>query len=413
MAVDLILVEASPGEVRAALLDHDILVRYAVARDGDGPRAGDVVLGRVVAVSAAADAAFVDLGHERPGFLGLSDARPAGAEGGRISDFVCEGDSVVAAVLRAPDGEKGAKLRRCPPPAGATVPPAPPATLARGPDPVTVAVREADLSVDAPILVNDRRTAAALRAALPDLADRVETAVRPASLFAAHGADEQIHALLRPAITLPSGGAVTVTPTPALVAVDVDIAKASAGGAAATALAVNLEAAEAVARRLRAADLSGYVVIDVVPMRRRDHREAVLDRLRRVVADDARGVDVGGYTRLGRIELNRRRAGPSLVAQLTVACPACEGLGRVDDPGGVALGAMRAVLAEDRAAPGRRWQVTATPAVIAALQGPLAAALHQTEDRLGRPLRLVADPAAAADRVHIGPAAQGGQDGGV
>lgn len=397
--------------MRAALLDDGVLVRYAVARAGDGPRAGDVVLGRVVAVSAAADAAFVDLGHDRPGFLGLSDARPAGAKGGRIGDFVREGDSVVAAVLRAPDGEKGAKLRRCPPPAGGAVPPAPPAVLARGPDPVIVAMQETDLSVDVTILVDDRRTAATLRAALPDLADRVETAARPGSLFVADGADEQIHALLRPTIPLPSGGVVTVTPTPALVAVDVDIAGASAGGAAATALAVNLEATEAAARRLRAADLSGYVVIDVVPMRRRDHREAVLDRLRRAVADDPRGVDVGGYTRLGRIELNRRRTGPSLIAQLTVACPACEGLGRVDDPAGVALGALRAVLAEDRAAPGRPWQVTAAAAVIAALQGPLAAALHQTEDRLGRPLRLAADPAAAVDRVHIAPAAQGEHDG--
>ena len=471
MAVDDIRIEACPGETRAAFLDAGALVRIVIERDEPGPRVGDIHAGRVTALAGALDAAFVDIGADRPGFLGLSDARRRAEDGGRIDDHVCEGQAIVVQVVRPPEPGKGAKLSRRPALAGrflvflptetgigvsrrladraaaerikallpsgaggwlvrraaADAPPAmlateigrltdawaridrttaPPAMLARGPDAIVTALREEATPALRGLLVDDLGVARMVRTALPDLADRVEV-VAAGGAFADDDVAGQVAALASPAIPLPSGGVVTITPTPALIAVDVDTGTARAGSADATALAVNREAAAAIARRLRVADLGGYVVIDVVPLARPGHREAVLADLRRAVADDPRPVRIGGWTALGRLELTRRREGASLVDRLTSVCPVCDGAGRIASPATTALAGLRAALAEDRARPGRALVLRAAPAVIDCLAGAQAAALARTEERLGRPLALHADPRALPDAVRITAAAAG------
>jgi len=114
VAIDEILISASPGESRAAFLESGVLSRYEVARGSDGPRAGDVMLGRVGRIVPGIDAAFVEVGYERAGFLGLAEARIGDAGGGRIGDFVGEGDPVLVQVMREPTPGKGAKLTRQP-----------------------------------------------------------------------------------------------------------------------------------------------------------------------------------------------------------------------------------------------------------------------------------------------------------
>ena len=81
---------------------------------------GDIVLGRVQRVTPAMQAAFVEIGLERAGFLAFRDARtlaraPSDAAG--ISDCVREGEAVLVQVIKDPIGEKGARLS-----AGVTLP---------------------------------------------------------------------------------------------------------------------------------------------------------------------------------------------------------------------------------------------------------------------------------------------------
>ena len=113
MTVDSVLISRGPGETRVALLSDGRLVELLVAREGEISVAGNVYLGRVEAVNKGIEAAFVDIGLGRSGFLALPEARPAGAEGGpggHIGDYVNEGDAVLVQVLRDPAGDKGAKL---------------------------------------------------------------------------------------------------------------------------------------------------------------------------------------------------------------------------------------------------------------------------------------------------------------
>lgn len=121
MTADTVIVRVRPGEVRIArrspkgrLLDFAL---YRTQSDGATAQAGDVYLGRVKKVVPALEAAFVDIGAAREGFLGLSDARPqqhtnATAVRDRIADYVHEGEAVMVQVLAEARDDKGPKLSR-------------------------------------------------------------------------------------------------------------------------------------------------------------------------------------------------------------------------------------------------------------------------------------------------------------
>lgn len=402
-APDTIVVSALPGDRRVAWLVDGVLVRYALDAGTDasssassqaGVRAGDIILGRVIRVHAGLAAAFVDIGDARAGFLMLDDG-PARPEGGRRA--LGEGDRVSVQVTRAPEGSKGAKLSgRFGPEDQALALAAeaaaantrPPAILQRAPDAFVSALREGLHPGLARVVVDDLASAAAVRAACPELSDRIEIPLLGPPPFAAFGIAEQLEAALKPTLALPSGGALTISETPALVAVDVDAGATVAGDAAATALTVNLEAMAALKAALDLRALGGHIVIDAVPMRGKHDRAHVLVELRAAFAAEALQTDIGGFTRFGLIELTRARVGPSLRQQLGRACDACGGCGIVLKPAVAAGDALRAAVAEARLSPGLAPVIVAPTPIIETLRRPMAAARVACEARLGRAIGL-------------------------
>lgn len=432
---DQIAVSALPGDVRAAWLASGRLLRLALTGPEPTLGPGDIVLGRVTAVARGLEAAFVDIGGDRPGLLMLKDAAGGTAPG--------EGDAVVVQVVREAEGRKGPKLTGRPTLAGRTVTFAPfgrgvshddapakagpidreidelrrrwrdvtaaaaaarpPARLLRRPDPVTAAVGEGLSPALDRIVVEDIATGGATRAALaaafPEAAGLIEPYRDGRPLFAALGIDEAIEAALDPVVALPGGGVLTIVETEAVVAVDVDLAAAVGGRG--SVLAVDLEAAAVLGREVRLRELGGHIVVDFVPLGRRDQRARVVDALRRAFAGDDRQIDVAGYTRLGLVEMTRERRGPSLRRRLTVSCPACAGGGHAPRPTIGAGDGLRALLAAARTTPARAPVLAAAADVIAALRGPLAPAVAACGQRLGRAPVIVAEPALPAGRFRI------------
>jgi ribonuclease G len=68
-----ILVSATPQESWVALLEDKQLVQIMLDRPDQGRMVGDIFLGRVEAVLPGIQAAFVDIGREKAGFLHVSD----------------------------------------------------------------------------------------------------------------------------------------------------------------------------------------------------------------------------------------------------------------------------------------------------------------------------------------------------
>lgn len=122
-----VLINVGAGETRVAVVGDGRLEEIHIERtaglpDGEGGgRAGhsvlgNIVLGRVQRVLPAMQAAFVDIGLDRAGFLGAKEARcladlPGFGEGlPPITDCVREGEAILAQVIKDPIGDKGARL---------------------------------------------------------------------------------------------------------------------------------------------------------------------------------------------------------------------------------------------------------------------------------------------------------------
>ena len=110
---DNVLIEVRPGRVRTALIENGRLAELIVEDESAPSLVGNIYLGRVEKVIDSLNAAFVDLGLERSGFLALAEVRLPGAQGNSkesISRHLCEGDKIVVQVQRDPFEDKGPKL---------------------------------------------------------------------------------------------------------------------------------------------------------------------------------------------------------------------------------------------------------------------------------------------------------------
>ena len=113
----LVLVECDPMETRVAVLENGRVVDLEVERE---PRiVENVYKGVVQSVVPGIDAAFVDIGLERNGFLYVSDIVPGGVgvlgSGNKeqfksISEAVQEGDEILVQVTRYGGPRKGVRL---------------------------------------------------------------------------------------------------------------------------------------------------------------------------------------------------------------------------------------------------------------------------------------------------------------
>jgi len=118
-----ILIHSGIAELQIALVDDGLLERYWSEMDLEGEdgearlelsQVGDIVLARVKRVLPALNAAFVDIGGERDGFLSARDAVKRGSgprdDALKISELVREGETLLVQVLRDAMGDKGARI---------------------------------------------------------------------------------------------------------------------------------------------------------------------------------------------------------------------------------------------------------------------------------------------------------------
>ena len=111
-----ILVNVTPSEVRAALLENGILQEVHIERAARRGVISNIYNGRVTRVLPGMQAAFIEIGLQRTAFLHASDIvkRQNGENGSdeipNIRDLVREGDDLLVQVVKNPLGNKGARL---------------------------------------------------------------------------------------------------------------------------------------------------------------------------------------------------------------------------------------------------------------------------------------------------------------
>lgn len=96
------------------------------------------------------------------------------------------------------------------------------------------------------------------------------------------------------------------------------------------ALAVNLDAAEEIARQLRLRDMGGIIVVDFIDMKSAANRKELFNKMKDAMKDDRAKHSITPPSKFGLIEITRQRVRPVTKVINNEVCPACEGSGKVE-----------------------------------------------------------------------------------
>ncbi|WP_135555054.1 Rne/Rng family ribonuclease [Paenibacillus cymbidii] len=182
------------------------------------------------------------------------------------------------------------------------------------------------------LVVNDAKVAAELRRMIgqtyPPLAERVvESAGEPP--FLTNRIAEEAERAYKRKVWLPSGGYIVIDQTEALTVVDVNTGKfIGEDDLEETVFRANAEAARELARLLRLRDIGGIVIVDFIDMEQESHRQAIADLMHESVKRDRTKTNVVGWTKLGLLELTRRKVRRTLADLIYEPCPHCSGYGK-------------------------------------------------------------------------------------
>ena len=112
-----IFLQATPFESRAARLIQGVVQEIEVERVAQRGAVGNIVMGRITRVLPGMQAAFVEAGFSRTGFLHVADVWQARLQDGQkleaprpIERVLYEGQQLMVQVLKDPLGSKGARL---------------------------------------------------------------------------------------------------------------------------------------------------------------------------------------------------------------------------------------------------------------------------------------------------------------
>ncbi len=149
-------------------------------------------------------------------------------------------------------------------------------------------------------------------------------------IFQHYDLERQIEDVFKRKVNLKSGGYIIFDETEALVAVDVNTGQHKSGASQEeTILAVNLEAVEEVARQLRLRNIGGLIVLDLIDMRQRRHRNQVFQALKDALRSDKARTNILPISSLGLLEMTRQRLDDNVGSAMYDDCPYCSGRGNV------------------------------------------------------------------------------------
>jgi ribonuclease G len=197
-----------------------------------------------------------------------------------------------------------------------------PALLYRGIGLIKTILRDRLVPEVARVVVDDEKTLREIEDFLKYLhlegyLDRLELYGDERPLFEMRGIEAQLRESLQPKVKLPSGGSLVIAETEALTAIDVNTGGDTRHRTQEQAiLHTNLEAAVEIPRQLRLRKISGIIVVDFIDMRRKEHIQQVIERLKGELKKDRVPADFIDITELGLAEITRKREGESLMEML-------------------------------------------------------------------------------------------------
>ncbi len=421
-----ILVDANAFNTRVAVVEDGTPVELYVEQEGSERLVGNIYLGKVQNVLPGMQAAFVDIGLEKNAFLYAGDVFTPGdaydelekiPETRKIGDMLKPGQSVVVQVAKDPIGTKGARVTTHLTLAGRSLVLMPTVEyigVSRRiekeeerqrlrklikelkPEGMGVIVRTASEGRTKDAFKEELES---LKLLYGDIQKKAKTLKAPKLLHEeqsllfrtvrdllmrdvdrlfvndrdAYNELCSIASVMAPKLNkvwLKSGGYLIIDRAEALTVIDVNTGKyVGKDNLEKTITSTNCEAATEIALQLRLRDIGGIVIIDFIDMEKESNRQLVLQTLKNAMHDDHTRSHVFGFTRLGLVELTRKKTGRSIGDTLKVTCPCCEGEGKVLAPHTVFNKLRKQALQILKSSNIRRMYIEVHPDVKAAMEG--------------------------------------------
>ncbi len=185
------------------------------------------------------------------------------------------------------------------------------------------------------IVVNDPEMHRSIRHTLenvaPDQAKIVSLYKSRKPIFDSFHVNRQIKSSFGKTATMPSGAYLVIEHTEAMHVVDVNSGpKHHRNDQEAAAIAVNLEAAEEIARQVRLRDIGGIIIIDFIDMRKQEHKAQLLKAMKDFMRNDRSQHTILPLSKFGLMQITRQRAKPEVKIDTSEKCPTCKGSGKIN-----------------------------------------------------------------------------------
>lgn len=223
----------------------------------------------------------------------------------------------------------------------------------------------------------------------PEVTERLQHYSGERPLFELASVEDEIKKALARRVDLKSGGYLVIDQTEALTSIDVNT-----GGFVGsrnfhdTIFKTNLEATQAIARQLRLRNLGGIIVIDFIDMEDSAHQESVLAELAKALSLDRTRTTLSDFSKLGLVELTRKRTREALASQLCETCPTCDSRGQILTARSVCYEILREVLREAKQFNPREFRVLASQTVVDLFLEEESQNLAMLGDFVGKPITL-------------------------
>ena len=224
--------------------------------------------------------------------------------------------------------------------------------------------------------------------------------VRP--IFDYHNIDDEINRALRQFVPLKSGGNLIIDQNEAMTTIDVNTGKfIGFKNQEETIFRTNLEAVQMIARQIRLRNLGGIIIADFIDMEEEEHKQQVLESLEECLSKDPTRTHIHGITKLGLVEITRKRTTESLQHMLSEQCKNCYGLGLVKTVETVCYELFREIIRTVRQFKTGQIMVLASTQLIEYIYEEQTESLSELEEELGKRISLQAESSYSQEQFDV------------
>jgi ribonuclease G len=224
---------------------------------------------------------------------------------------------------------------------------------------------------------------------VPNLTPVLECYPGERPIFDLFDVENEIQRSLHRRIELKSGGYLIIDQTEAMTTIDINT-----GGFVGhrnleeTIFNTNLEATQAIARQLRLRNLGGIIIVDFIDMNSNEHQKRVLHSLDVAMTKDNVKHSISNFSKLGLVEMTRKRTRESLEHILCGECSVCSGRGHLKTVETVCFEILREIVRVNRAYDSDKFIVYASSTVSESLINDEYHHLAELEVFIGKQIKV-------------------------